>query len=111
MYDEQILISINSLVKKAHADAVKHGLLEGYETASPATRVSAAQRIGDEIVEMMRASTEPVHFAEELADVVLCCATFAGFFGINLGFEVEKKRAYNKTRPWKHENEEGNTHE
>lgn len=48
------------------------------------------------------ADGKPVGFASELADVVIRVADIAGGYGIDLNDVIEKKLAYNKTRPYKH---------
>ena len=45
---------------------------------------------------------KPEGFATELADVVIRVMDLAGALGIDLGAEVERKLAYNKTRSHRH---------
>lgn len=45
---------------------------------------------------------KPEGFGSELADVVIRCLDLAGALGIDLETEIERKHAFNVTRPHKH---------
>lgn len=45
---------------------------------------------------------KPEGLPSELADVVIRCLDLAGALGIDLGAEIERKRAYNATRTHRH---------
>lgn len=101
--DERVR-ALNDLRDLAYRDAWSHGLLEDWADGDDLemARFKAAERVMDEIAEMQEACDSKEHYAEEMADVILVCMTFAGLLGIDIGAEVERKRAYNVTRPWKH---------
>lgn len=46
--------------------------------------------------------SKPEGVGSELADVFIRLADMADVFGIDLSFEVERKIAYNRTRPYQH---------
>jgi NTP pyrophosphatase (non-canonical NTP hydrolase) len=48
------------------------------------------------------AGGKPEGFPTELADVVIRCMDLAGALGIDLEAEIEKKHAFNATRPFRH---------
>jgi NTP pyrophosphatase (non-canonical NTP hydrolase) len=45
---------------------------------------------------------KPVGFPTELADVVIRCYDLAGALGLDLDAEIDRKHAYNVTRPHRH---------
>lgn len=50
----------------------------------------------------MKASDDDMHYAEELADVVLMAHSTAGYLDIDLGRAVEEKRLINMDRQARH---------
>lgn len=59
-------------------------------------------RNGKDVTDMYFEGDKPCGVPSELADVVIRVAKYCGFRGINLGAAVEAKRAYNKTRSFRH---------
>lgn len=47
-------------------------------------------------------SAKPIGFASELADIVIRVADLAGYLGIDLEAEIERKHAFNLTRSHRH---------
>lgn len=110
-------MTISELVKAAHDNAVAKGFW-------PPIRLDAkseAEKLGlalalihsevSEALEELRSgaivsatlvSGKPVGFGSELADIVIRVADLAGAVGIDLEGEIERKHAYNLTRPYKH---------
>lgn len=89
--------NLNILRDFVHGDAVNHGLW-GNESA-----YESAVRVSNEVDELMDAASDPHHFAEELADVIIMSLSVAGHLGIDIDTEVRRKIEINKKRPWKHE--------
>lgn len=98
---------LTALVKSVYNDAVEHGLYEG-DTLSRITNTDTYVRrrlallIREEVCELWDAAHAPIHYAEELADVVIMCMSAAGHMGIDLADAIERKIAKNHTRPYKH---------
>jgi NTP pyrophosphatase (non-canonical NTP hydrolase) len=92
-----ILSRLNLLRDLVHGDAVAHGLWEN-ESA-----YQCAERIADEVDELLDATSDPHHFAEELADVIIMSLSVAGHLGIDIDAEVHRKIEINSKRPWRHE--------
>lgn len=90
-------MDLNRLRDLVHADAVAHGLWEN-ESA-----YESAERIADEVDELMDSTCNPHHFAEELADVIIMSLSAAGHLRIDIDAEVRRKIEINQKRPWKHE--------
>jgi NTP pyrophosphatase (non-canonical NTP hydrolase) len=57
-----------------------------------------------EVVEAMEADrkNDMENMGEELADIIIRVADLAGRLGIDLDVEIEKKMAFNRTRPKMH---------
>lgn len=89
--------NLNLLRDLVHGDAVAHGLWEN-ESA-----YQCAERIGDEVDELINATCYPRHYAEELADVIIMSLSVAGHLGIDIDAEVRRKMKINHDRPWKHD--------
>ncbi len=89
--------NFNLLRDLVHGDAVAHGLW-GDESA-----YESAVLVSNEADELMDAASDPHHFAEELADVIIMSLSVAGHLGIDIDAEVRKKIKINRGRPWKHE--------
>jgi NTP pyrophosphatase (non-canonical NTP hydrolase) len=90
-------VNLNLLRDLVHGDAVDHGLW-GNESA-----YESAVRLSDEVDELMGAASDPHHFEEELADVIIMSLSVAGHLGIDIDAEVRRKIEINQKRPWKHE--------
>lgn len=90
-------VNLNLLRDLVHGDAVAHGLWEN-ESA-----YQCAERIADEVDELLDSTSHPDHFAEELADVIIMSLSVAGHLGIDIGAEVRRKMRINQKRPWRHE--------
>lgn len=90
------MMVLNILRNIVHSDAVDHGLW-GNESA-----YESAVRISDEVAELMDAASDPRHFSEELADVIIMSLSVAGHLGIDIESEVARKIEINHRRPWKH---------
>lgn len=91
------MFNLNSLRDLVHGDAVDHGLW-GRESA-----YDSALRIADEVDELRDATNDPLHYAEELADVIIMALSVAGHLGIDVDAEVRRKIEINQKRPWRHE--------
>ena len=89
--------NFNLLRDLVHGDAVAHGLW-GDESA-----YESAVLVSNEADELMDAASDPHHFAEELADVIIMSLSVAGHLGIDIDAEVRKKIEINRERPWRHE--------
>lgn len=89
--------NFNLLRDLVHGDAVAHGLW-GDESA-----YESAVLISNEVDELVDAVSDPHHFAEELADVIIMSLSAAGHLGIDIDAEVRRKIEINQKRPWKHE--------
>ena len=88
---------LNLLRDFVHGDAVAHGLWEN-ESA-----YQCAERIADEVDELLDSTSHPDHYAEELADVIIMSLSVAGHLGIDIDAEVQRKVEINRDRPWKHD--------
>lgn len=88
---------LNLLRDLVHSDAVAHGLWEN-ESA-----YQCAERIADEVDELLDSTSHPDHYAEELADVIIMSLSVAGHLGIDIDAEVRRKIEINRDRPWKHD--------
>ena len=88
---------LNGLRDDVYNDAVDHGLWENESAYESAVRIS------DEVDELMDAASDPHHFAEELADVIIMSLSVAGHLGIDIDAEVRRKVEINHDRPWKHD--------
>lgn len=88
---------LNWLRDAAYRDAVDHGLWNGESS------YDAALRISDEVEELMDATNDREHYAEELADVIILALSTAGHLGIDIHDAVMRKMAVNVTRPFRHE--------
>lgn len=96
-------MTLNEMRDLIYADAVKHGLWDGVKNATDyEVRVAGAVRIEDEVQEAMDAATDPDHYAEELADVMITCLSVAGRLGIDIHGEVQRKMLINRCRPYQH---------
>lgn len=96
-FKPMIAANLNSLRNLVYNDAVDHGLW-GNESA-----YESAVRISNEVDELMDAASDPHHYAEELADVIIMSLSVAGYLGIDIDAEVRRKIEINRDRPWKHE--------
>lgn len=95
------------LSSQAYEDAKAHGLWDGdglslEKRDAEYVRKRCTLLIREEVCEMYEATKDPVHFAEEMADVVIMCMSAAGHLGIDLAAEVKHKMAVNQKRPFQH---------
>ena len=96
-------MTLNEMRDLVYHDACRHGLWDGVKNATDyEVRVAGAVRIEDEVQEAMDAATDPDHYAEELADVVITCLSVAGRLGIDIHGEVQRKMLINRCRPYQH---------
>lgn len=96
---------LNALRDEVYQDAEAHGLWEKASHVTPMEpfmRYLAAQRIAEEVKEAMEAASDPEHFSEELADVIITALSAAGLMDIDIDKAVKDKMAINKKRPYKH---------
>lgn len=91
------VLNLNLLRDLVHGDAVAHGLWENESAYESAVRIS------NEVDELMDAASDPRHYAEELADVIIVSLSVAGHLGIDIDAEVRRKMRINQKRPWRHE--------
>lgn len=99
--------SLNELRDAVYEDAEAHGLWDEVKASRVKPlenhmRYEAAKRVGDEVQEAMSSASDPDHFAEELADVVITALSTAGLFGIDIEQAVKTKMAFNKDRAYRH---------
>lgn len=92
-------MNINDYVKEAHETAISKGWYD-----VPVENGTKFALIHAEVSEALEADRkgDKEHVAEELADVVIRVFDYCGYSGIDLQAAIEKKMAYNKTRPHKH---------
>lgn len=97
-------MTLNALRDEVYQDAVAHGLFEEFDQIADPVRKrrKLAMRIMEEAAEMYAAADDPEHYAEEAADVTLMTGDVCAYLGIDWHKAVMDKKAYNKTRPWKH---------
>ena len=105
--DRMEVLTLNTLRDEIYRDAIEHGLFEEFDQIKDPVkkRRKLAMRIMEEAAEMYAAEGDPEHYAEEAADVTLMTGDVCGYLGIDWHGAVMSKKAYNKTRPWKHEEE------
>lgn len=105
-------MQIETLMKKAHENAVEKGFwdeylkVEGKDLAyETALKNQFLLLIVSEIVEAQSAlrKSDEDNFREELADVFLRLADFCEGMNINVVKEIKKKMKINKSRPRKHD--------
>lgn len=108
--------SITEWQRDIHANAVAHGFHD--TELSQLGRVAVVPEklclIHSEVSETLEALRDgalttttredgkPEGLPSELADVVIRCLDLAEYLGIDLEAEIERKHAFNKTRPYKH---------
>ena len=91
------MLNLNLIRDLVHSDAVDHGLWENESAYESAVLIS------NEVDELMDAASDPHHFAEELADVIIMSLSVAGHLGIDIDAAVREKIRINEGRPWRHE--------
>lgn len=90
--------NLNVVRDLVYNDAVRHGFWMYDESA-----YESAVLVSNEADELMDAASDPHHFAEELADVIIMSLSVAGHLGIDIDAEVRRKIEINQKRPWRHE--------
>lgn len=104
-------LTVTEVVAMAVAHAREKGFLE--EPVNLPTLVALIHEEASEIIKELRTrgpetpleyekNGKPEGIAVELADVVLRACTMAGYLGIDLNGAIQRKMAYNNTRPEKH---------
>lgn len=115
-------MQINTLIKDAHENAVKHGFhdltdsinkkmltsdLFTSEEKQAITNAFISQKLmlivgeASEAMEALR-KNDKENFDEEIADIAIRVADFSGNYGIDLDTEIRKKMDKNKLRSYKH---------
>ncbi len=92
------MFNLNYLRDLIHSDAVDHGFWSNNELKGECVKM-----ILDEVDELMEATSDSAHFAEELADVIIMSLSVAGHLGIDIDAEVRRKMKINHDRPWRHD--------
>jgi len=94
-------LPVNELVRQAHDYAVRQGFWP--DSRSHGEVVALIHSEVSELLEAIRAVPCPQeHIAEEMADIMIRVADFAGYFGIDLEAAILRKMAHNETRPYRH---------
>lgn len=109
--------TMQDIVRKAHDNAARKGFWDGAPLDAATRRHYLAAKLAlihsevSEALEDLRKgamettvedSGKPVGFPTELADIVIRVADLAGYLGIDLGYEVDRKMEYNTSRPKMH---------
>jgi len=102
-------MTITDLVRRAHDNATAKGFHD-----DPPNIPQRLCLIHSEVSEALedyrnrimeggvRGDGKPYGFPSEIADIVIRCADLCGRLGIDLDAEIQRKMAYNETRPHKH---------
>lgn len=94
---------LNQIGATACCDAQLHGLWDDINALNDGNeRHHCARLVADEAEETLLASSEPEHYREELADVVIMALSSAAYLGIDIGAEVQRKMLINQGRPYRH---------
>lgn len=94
---------LNQIGATACCDAQLHGLWDDINARNDGNeRHHCARLVADEAEETLLASSEPEHYREELADVVIMALSSAAYLGIDIGAEVQRKMLINQGRPYRH---------
>lgn len=110
------MADLNELRDEIYSDAVAHGLWDetealrvwaycGKRTKYAIDRVrreDCAVRIKDEVIELFDSAYDAIHYAEELADVIITALSAAGYLGIDIDKAVQEKMKINRGREWRH---------
>lgn len=106
-------MTIDELIREAYATALDHGwhaqprsfpesLLLLVSEIAEATEEYREHRGVNEIY--FGTDAKPEGISIELADVIIRICDLCGAEGIDLEYALRIKLAYNKTRPWRHNN-------
>lgn len=110
------MADLNELRDEIYSDAVAHGLwneaeaLRGWAYCGKRSkyaidrvrREDCAVRIRDEVTELFDVAYDTIHYAEELADVIITALSVAGYLGIDIDKAVRAKMEINRGREWRH---------
>ena len=103
MINEAHFEGLNHIAAVACCDAQLHGLWDDINALNDGNeRHHCARLVADEAEETLLASSEPAHYREELADVVIMALSSAAYLGIDIGAEVQRKMLINQGRPYRH---------
>ena len=104
--------TLNTLRDAIYEDAVAHGLWDLAEASTDVNdlRSRCALLVWGEALELDEAYKHEQKYSEELADVIIISLSVAGKLGIDIDKAVKRKMEINKTRPWRHEEEENGSH-
>ena len=104
--------SLKDILNAMCVEEYEHGLKMGWSRNTEGeglmlivTELAEAMeevRVGRDVTDLYFEGDKPCGVPSELADVVIRVASYCGFRGIDLGNAVEVKRAYNKTRSFRH---------
>lgn len=90
--------AIKEIAQEIYQDAKAHGLYDDANLCAERRSVPYVRRrlvllIKEEVCEAYEAYQDPVHYAEELADIMIMCMSAAEHMGINIAQQVQRKEA------------------
>lgn len=97
-WDKQVDINTGEVVPALVEETIPQALALIHSEVSEALEAFREY----EMVEETEGNGKPIGFPSELADIVIRVYDLAGALGINLDACIERKHAYNLTRPHKH---------
>ena len=109
-------MNINEMAEKAHTNSVKHGFWDtgnkDPEELIPEKLCLIHSEVSEALEEYRKPDEEgmylrvldgkPEGFGSELADIMIRVGDLAYAMAVDLEDEVERKMAYNESRPYKH---------